>query len=291
MLCETLRQNGCETQPVLVSVPAVRPFSAEFPSRYAFNHCIIAIIHEADTTYYDPTSKGYPWNSLPWVDQGAPALFVRPGSDLISLPADPQALQLLRIAEGVLTADGSFQGKLILDLDDRTSSQPWRDLRKEEVLSFLKHNLRIKAGIELSKWEVNPLQRRLEAALSFPGFAGVRGQSFYLAPFPFDASTLDSVETTTAAGYHFPAPTVHQAIMKLQLPAGFTLEKPCLDSLANETGLSSYSIDMDGSWLRGEWNSAFHYSFYEADSKAELDSLLWAMSQHQKLRVKIQKTE
>ena len=133
LLAAVLTAPGVTVVPVLVSTPASKPFAAGFPCDYAFNHCIVAMVLGADTLYYDPTARDYPLGVLPWQEQGAPALWVQPGAELIKLPRDSHPFVSKQRLQGRLDLRGDFAGSVMAEYDPRTSGEDWQDVSADRA--------------------------------------------------------------------------------------------------------------------------------------------------------------
>ena len=99
----------------------VRP---EWPSPYPFNHCILAIRADAESSaatvtdptfgrllFFDPTNTDTPIGDLPEEEQGAPALLIAPQGGLVRTPVTPaeRNAQVRRI-DAELDATGAIHG-------------------------------------------------------------------------------------------------------------------------------------------------------------------------------------
>lgn len=119
-LTNVLRQSEVQMTPLLVMSPCHALFDPGYPSQNQFNHVITAMVCEGDTIYYDPTARGYAFGQLPWSDQGAHALWLRAGADLITLPQDIVPMRHSRTITGEVSAAGTLTGSFSVRRDSRT---------------------------------------------------------------------------------------------------------------------------------------------------------------------------
>jgi hypothetical protein len=287
-LTNYLSAHDVPTYPVLVNVPAEDPFDTTFPSAYQFNHAIVAILAGSDTLYYDPTSRGYELGVLPWGDQGAPALWLKEGSDLRRLPLDTVPYVQDRRLEGTLDLNGHFEGTVSVTVDPRAPR--WESTNQlEETLKKTLHSvLREDLTAEITSVSWRDSAHTISAHLAFSGYARKVSNLLYWKPYPFSANVVDSVPLNSPQGYYWDRPTRKHDCVRVALPK----EILPLDSVAIESrpsvGCVSLNLKIDSAQVVfGEWvseNSSFHYP---SSSRAALDSFLTSISLTRNYRLKL----
>ncbi|RPH94726.1 hypothetical protein EHM69_06540 [candidate division KSB1 bacterium] len=283
-LRSALTEAGLKVYPVLVRIPYNDPFFPDYPSGLQFNHCIIAIVGESDTLYYDPTATGFDLGTLPPPDRNAYALWIKEDSPLIRLPDVPSNIPQTAALTGQLNTEGHFAGTLKIGYACQRRNLaaifPTRQSMEDEIRRLLRRNY----VIEIMSTDTSEARRELSAGISLKNFARVINSNIYCNPYPFNVIE-DSVENL-AAGYFVSAVDPMVTDVTLEFPDGAVLPKDTVLSYESEVGSTAFTSHADGRMLTTRWSYRFLSRHYDRSGKPGLDSLLHGMHKQQSLAMK-----
>lgn len=287
LLSTLLSLRGITAVPVLVRMPADNPFDPEFPYAFQFNHCIVAIVTPSDTTYYDPTSRDYPFGTLPWEDQGAYALWVKEGSDLTRLPRDNRPLLVSRALQGRLDAKGRLVGVVSLRFDARSSRTSWRNQTDETLKNLIRRVIREDMTLNVAKVSFDDSVCTIRAEVSCGNYARSVGRTLYWKPYPFQSDDVDSVRSDSPQGYYAGRPIHHNDRIEIEIPSDVVPP----DALSREhhtaAGLVSLVMRTDSARVMAEWAEENTESWYAPAAKATLDSFFTAVAVDRNMHLRL----
>ena len=153
LLITLLRAAQIEAFPAMLSTTGHRKVLTDMPKVKQFDHVVTAIPSAAGYVWLDPACRNCRFGELPFEDQGAAALVIRPdGGELTSTPETERAEnQTYTRWEVTLNSDGSVIGQVTI------SATGQEGLAFRASLTELKPQRRIKAlsGF-LSAWFTDP---------------------------------------------------------------------------------------------------------------------------------------
>ncbi|NIM97090.1 MAG: DUF3857 domain-containing protein [candidate division Zixibacteria bacterium] len=148
-----LRAANVEAFPALLSTKGHRSVLNDMPKVKQFDHVVVAVPSEDEYAWLDPACRNCGFGQLPFEDQGATALVMKPtGGELVVTPETSEHENFTHtIWEIKLNSDGSASGKVIIqaggqeDLSFRASLTESRPQRRRKALSGF-----------LASWLVDP---------------------------------------------------------------------------------------------------------------------------------------
>ena len=200
LLVSLLRACGIDASPVLVRTTDIGVFDPPVVSPAYFNHVIVAVYTDGDTTFLDPVCSSCPYGVLPEDDQRAHALIVREDSKrLITLPINKMEDNEARIKISIridstgnanVDSDISLAGSYCTELTGVYRNRS--GLSVEDITRFLfiadpygvnRDAIEIKCP-DLKKEEL----RHIEISYSIPGMLDTGKRIVFLDAIPFKIS-------------------------------------------------------------------------------------------------------
>ena len=288
LMAELLRLRNIDAYPILVQMPAWRMFDSSYPSMRQFNHCIVAIVRLGDTTYYDPTAKGYDIGALPWADQGAPALWLGESSQFLTLPRDAVPLRLQRTLRGTLDSRGDFAGTLTLSFDARIPDAEWRPTSQNDAYELLQRHLQDKLAADMTAHRVDTANSEFEAEINIRHWAAMHGRDCYwnVNPFGYNLPDTLSLEPATATAY-VRRPFITRDELAVKLPATVTAEVFADEQVTLGPDQASFKCHTSADSLAGFWELELHRTSYATHERADLDSLLKSAAGQHRATIKL----
>lgn len=256
LLCALGRAAGLDVRQALISTWQNGIPDTSLPSPSQFNH-VIAYAPGAgidSAVWMDATDKGAPFGTLPWYDQGLPALAIDPegGSELLITPRAPGEANRERIEWDVRLDDSGgarVRGRTLTwgapasELREQTALSSWRGLAQWLSTSLARRVSGVTLDTVFAEG-VNPVEDPLVLAYEFsvPAFAVRRDDRMILRPGMISSSVLP--DHFRAAGrvhpVRFQYGSVTEQEITLRLPAGWTLRPVRSHALASHFGAAGW---------------------------------------------------
>jgi transglutaminase-like putative cysteine protease len=116
LMISMMRAVGLEAWPTLIRTRDTGRLEADLPE-LAFNHAIVALPQKEGYRFVDPTGETTAFDDLPWVDQGASALVVKPDGTgvFVTTPMlPPEQNRRMFDLSGAIDTAGNLEGRLVL---------------------------------------------------------------------------------------------------------------------------------------------------------------------------------
>jgi len=200
LLTSMLRSCGIDASPVLVRTTDIGVFNPPIVSPAYFNHVIVAVYTDGDTTFLDPVCSSCPYGVLPEDDQRAHALIVREDSKrLMTLPINKMEDNEARIKISIridstgtanVDSDISLAGSYCTELTGVYKNRS--GLSVEDITRFLftadPFGIR-KDAIEIECPDLTREElRRIEISYSLPGMLDTDKRIVFMDAIPFKIS-------------------------------------------------------------------------------------------------------
>jgi hypothetical protein len=261
LLISLLKAAGIESYPALVSTKGHRSLLTKMPKVKQFDHVVVAVPLNGEYIWLDPACRNCKFGQLPFEDQKAYALVVKPQKgELIITPETEEGENLTRTFwEIKLNSDGSASGSLIIqatgqeELAFRASLTELNPQRRRKALTRFLSSWLVNPhlmGYEFKNFEESDSNIYIQASFVAEGF-GVKDQNNLFLPV--------NLNTQNYLNIIFPHPQRNSAVvfdyklinvdeMMVELPGALQVEHLPQDALLDESfGLfeSTYQVRED----------------------------------------------
>lgn len=245
---------GFETRQVNLADRSDAFFDPTFPDDYFISTYDIAVRVGDGWRFYDPASTYVPHGMLRWEEEGEDALLADPKEPTwVKTPlSGPEKSKQIRTAKLRLTEDGTLEGDVRIEYTGHfgVERKEWDD---DDSPTEREQTLRDKIKAQMSSAEISEI--RIENvtdpvkpfAYSFhvrvPGYAQRTGKRLFLQPafFQYGLGTRFPTSSRTHPIY-FHYPWSEEDDVRIELPAGFTLDSPDAPAPFSSGDLSAYKV-------------------------------------------------
>jgi hypothetical protein len=250
LTCALLTAAGIESYPLLVYSGYDQKIDPDWPFPGQFNHVIVAVRAEADTSWnavveheeigqllvFDPTASTTTAGNLPYYLQGHSALLgAKTADSLLRLPiAQPEDHRIERTITGAFSAEGDLSFDVVASYHGLQSTS-WRRLQREMRASDLRDGVQMwlqdslrRVALEDFSLEEDPTHNELtlRAKCSSPGYArSLRKRLLVFQPVLIGRKDFIPEADEERTSSIRPAPSQTLDTYRLELPAGYLLDE------------------------------------------------------------------
>jgi hypothetical protein len=248
-----VRAAGFQAQEVRISPNNGQIFNPAAEDVRQLDDDLVWISTGAKEYYLDPAAKYFPFNLLPWYEQGCGGLRLdKPTAPIVTSVSSESDAIITRNADLSISADGTISGKVSVDfqgqdaailrtdnrLEDETGQK--KDL-EDEIKNWLPSGATLKV-ISAGPWDQNSTPLHVEATVSIAGLGASAGSRMLLPIEVFDGRYTDvfaAEKRVNIIDFRYPYQEVDD--IKFNVPAGYSFGS--LPNPANlNAGAAIYSI-------------------------------------------------
>ena len=252
-----VRAAGFQAQEVRISPVTGEIFSPASEDIRQLDDDLVWVSTGQKEYYLDPAARYYPFNLLPWYEQGAAGLRLdTPTKPILTSVSTESDSVVVRNANLSVAADGSTSGKISIDYEGQDAAL-LRDENRLEDDTGQKKNLEddikdwLPSGATLTvtsagPWDQNAQPLHVEATVSITGVGAAAGSRMLLPIEIFEgryADAFSAEKRVNVIDFHYPYEEIDD--IKISAPAGYSFASLPNPATFN-AGAAVYSITVSG---------------------------------------------